>query len=140
MDRIRWPEKFPKEEMMISVIRKTITSSWKNNLTIDDVNKWLDNFSGRVYCPDDEKKMALWMLCNFTYYNENEINHLCRMIYKNLLHDIAQRDGLDSNEKLADAFKNIYFAAMGNAGESGGLLLYFFTLLFVYLNFPYRYK
>lgn len=54
MDRIRWPEKFPKEEMMISVIRKTITSSWKNNLTIDDVNKWLDNFSGRVYCPDDE--------------------------------------------------------------------------------------
>ena len=72
MDRIRWPEKFPKEEMMISVIRKTITSSWKNNLTIDDVNKWLDNFSGRVYCPDDEKKMALWMLCNFTYYNENE--------------------------------------------------------------------
>lgn len=126
MDRIRWPEKFPKEEMMISVIRKTITSSWKNNLTIDDVNKWLDNFSGRVYCPDDEKKMALWMLCNFTYYNENEINHLCRMIYKNLLHDIAQRDGLDSNEKLADAFKNIYFAAMGNAGESGGLLLYFF--------------
>lgn len=39
MDRIRWPEKFPKEEMMISVIRKTITSSWKNNLTIDDVNK-----------------------------------------------------------------------------------------------------
>lgn len=97
----------------------------ENNLTIDDVNKWLDNFSGRVYCPDDEKKMALWMLCNFTYYNENEINHLCRMIYKNLLHDIAQRDGLDSNEKLADAFKNIYFAAMGNAGESGGLLLYF---------------
>ena len=81
--------------------------------------------SGRVYCPDDEKKMALWMLCNFTYYNENEINHLCRMIYKNLLHDIAQRDGLDSNEKLADAFKNIYFAAMGNAGESGGFYYIF---------------
>ena len=69
MDRIRWPEKFPKEEMMISVIRKTITSSWKNNLTIDDVNKWLDNFSGIVYCTDDEKNLALFMLCNFKYYN-----------------------------------------------------------------------
>lgn len=126
MNSIQWSPNFPDEEMMFSIIQKTITSSWKNNLTVDDVNKWLDNFIGKVFKEQDEKRLALWLLCNFTYYNEEEINHLCKMIYKNLLHDIAKRDRLDSDEKLINAFKNIYFSAIGNAGESGGLLLYFF--------------
>lgn len=126
MCEILWPEKFPSEEQMISIIKKTIKSSWKNNLTIDDINKWLDNFTGKVYKPKDERKMALWLLCNFTYYNESEISHLCRIIYKNLLHDIAEREGLDSDDKLISTFNHMFFSSMGNAGESGGLLLYYF--------------
>lgn len=126
MGKILWPEKFPSEEQMISIIKKTIQTSWKNDLTVDDINKWLNNFTGKVYDLENEKRMALWLLCNFTYYSESEISHLCRIIYKNLLHDIAERENLDSVGKLISTFNHMFFSAIGNAGESGGLLLYYF--------------
>lgn len=126
MGNIVWPEKFPSEETMLGIIQKTITTSWKNGLTMEDVNKWLNNFTGLVFDCNDERKLALWMLLNFTYYNESEIAHLCRMVYKIFLHDIVSRDNLDTDEKISETIKKIYFAAIGNAGESGGLLLYYF--------------
>lgn len=126
MERIEWPNEFPDEDKMIDMIKKTISTSWKNDLAIDDINLWLDNFKGDIYTKEDEQRLALWMLVYYTFYNENEVNHLCRTLYKNFLHDVAVKEKADSDELLADVLDNTYFASLGKAGESGGLMLYYF--------------
>lgn len=126
MEEIKWPKDFPEVEVMMEMIKKTINTSWKNNLTNDDVEKWLNNFTGKVYSEDTERRLALWMLVYYTYYNEKEINHLCRILYKNLIHDVAVREKIDTSNNMKNILDRMYFSAMGNAGESGSLLLYLF--------------
>lgn len=126
MEEIKWPEGFPEVDVMMEMIKKTINTSWKNNLTNDDVVKWLQNFTGMVYPKETEHRLAMWMLAYYTYYNEKEVNHLCKILYRTLLHDVAMREKLDTDIKLKNILNKMYFSAMGNAGESGGLLLYLF--------------
>ncbi len=126
MEEIKWPEGFPEVDVMMEMIKKTINTSWKNNLTNDDVVKWLQNFTGMVYPKETEHRLALWMLAYYTYYNEKEVNHLCKILYRTLLHDVAMREKLDTDIKLKNILNKMYFSAMGDAGESGGLLLYMF--------------
>jgi hypothetical protein len=126
MKSILWPDKFPSEETMFMLLQKTIQKSWKNDIIVDDIKKWLNNFSGKVCNCEDEKRIALWMLCNYTYYNEDEVNHLCRSVYKELLHDIALSVSIQSDHEFTEILNKMYFASIGNASESGGLLLYYF--------------
>ncbi len=126
MEKIEWPEKFPSMNTMMEIMKKTIQTSWKCNLSRDEIEKWLDNFCGEVYTIEEEQRIALWMLCNFTYYNEYEVNHLCKMLYKQLIHDMVKSDYIFEEKSIKKLIDNTYFAAIGSAGESGGLLLYFF--------------
>lgn len=123
-----WPVNFPDEQLMLELLQKTAKSSWRNEniFSSDDIQKWLSNFSGKVYDIETERRLALWLLCNFTYYNEDECSHLCRVVFKKFLHIIATTYGVKDNEDLRHLFDNIYFAAMGNPSESGGMLLYYF--------------
>lgn len=126
MEKIEWPKDFPNMETMIEMLKKTVQSSWKCDLTSDDIYKWLNNFCGELYNRDDEQRIALWMLCNFTYYNEYEVSHLCKVLYKQLMHDIVVTADVHEHDEIRELLDNTYFAAIGKAGESGGLLLYFF--------------
>lgn len=126
MDKIDWPEGFPDYEKMIEILKKTIQTSWQCDLSSEEINCWLSNFTGEVYEIEDERKMALWMLCNFTFYNEYEVNHLCRILYKQFIHDLSQKEEIENIEDIKTLLDSTYFAAIGEAGESGGLLLYFF--------------
>lgn len=75
MREISLSQKFPSEATMLAVLKKTIEQSWKVDLDIEDIEIWLRNFTGRIFDVEIERRLALWMLCNFTYYNEEEVNH-----------------------------------------------------------------
>ena len=130
MHKIEWPKNFPDETTMFELLKKMAKAAWQNEsvFSAKDINDWLENFTGEVFDKEDERKLALWMLCNFTYYNENEINHLNRIVYKNFIHDLAKYKNIKAEEdnELQELLNNVYFAAMGKASESGGLILYYF--------------
>lgn len=126
MSKIIWPKTFPNHNKMIDILKRTIQTSWQCNLSNEEIERWLDNFTGKVFNKEDERRIALWMLCNFIYYNEDEINHLCKILYKQLIHDLALKEHIEDIQNIKKLLDYTYFAAIGEAGESGGLLLYFF--------------
>ena len=128
MDSIVWPENFPTVVAMLDLVQKTAKASWQrdNDITSEEIENWLSNFKGEVYEPEDERRLALWLLCNFTYYKEDEVNHLCHVAFKRLIHNLAIYYDINSDEELERILDNVYFAAIGHPSESGGLLLYHF--------------
>lgn len=126
MSEFVFPDGFPSEEKMLDILRKTIEKSWRIDLCIEQIEAWLRNFSGEVYEVTVERKLALWLLCNFTYYNEDEVNHLCGVLYKQLVHRLLVDKHLKTPEDAEKCVQNTVFTSIGKASESGGLLLYHF--------------
>lgn len=123
--KIKFPKDFPTKETMLSILHKTIEKSWKNDISLKEINRWLNNFTGKYYDKDDEQRIALWLLCNYTFYSSDDVNHLCKVLYNKLIHELIIHNLIDKNS-ISDSFANIYFSAIGSASESGGLLLYHF--------------
>lgn len=123
---IGFPDNFPDKPQMLSILLKTIEKSWKTEIDITKINLWLDNFTGLVYDAEDEKRLALWLLCNYTYYSPNDINHLCKILYNKFVHDLIIREKLETKEQIEAELKTVCFSSIGSASESGGLLLYHF--------------
>lgn len=126
MELVSLPDNFPTEDEMLVILKKTIEQSWKNDLDIEDIQEWLNNFCGTFFDKSIERRLALWLLCNFTYYNEDEVNHMCRVLYKNLLHQLMIDSNLSTEQEVEQCIQATAFTSIGNAGESGGLLLYHF--------------
>ena len=126
MAKILFPESFPTIELMMDMLQKTFQQSWKVDLDCDDIKEWLLNFNGQFYDVEDERRIALWLLCNFTYYNDDEINHLCRVLYNNLIHQVLLERQLKSEEELETFLSKTAFTSIGTASESGSMLLYHF--------------
>ena len=126
MEAITFPATFLTEEEMLAVLKKTIEKSWKIDLDIDDIEEWLGNFKGKVYSLEDERRLALWLLCNFTFYNEDEINHLCHNLFQKLVHQMLIDNNMETAEDAERCVLNTAFTSIGKASESGGLLLYHF--------------
>lgn len=124
MSGITFPLSFPTEEEMLVVLKKTIEKSWRTDLDIDDINEWLRNFTGKVYPIEAERRLGLWLLCNFTYYNEDEVNYLCHVLFQKLVHRLLIDNRLESEEDAERCIQNTAFTSIGEASESGGLLLY----------------
>lgn len=123
---IIFPDGFPSEEKMLDVLKQTIEKSWHVDLTIEDISNWLSNFTGRIFNPIAEKKLALWLLCNFTYYNEDEVNHLCGYLFHKLLHQLLIDNSLATEQDAEKCILNCAFTNIGNPSESGGMILYHF--------------
>lgn len=123
---INFPDNFPDIPQMLNVLHKTIEKSWKTEIDVTEINLWLNNFTGMLYDIEDEKRLALWLLCNYTYYSPDDINHLCKMLYKKFVHDLIIRERLVTVNQIEDELKMVCFSSIGSAGESGGLLLYHF--------------
>lgn len=126
MEHIDFPEDFPSFETMMSVLKKVFEKSWKVDLDIEDINLWLGNFTGTFFDTEDERRLALWMLCNFTYYNDAEINHLCSVLFKKFIHTLMTDYGLKSSEEVEARINTLKFTSIGRPSESGGLILYHF--------------
>ena len=126
MTAISFPSSFPSEEKMMNVLKKTMEKSWRIDLDIENIERWLNNFSGKVFNKDTERKLALWLLCNFTYYNEDEVNYLCELLFSKLIHQILIDEDKTSEEEAEECVLSSAFTSIGRASESGGLLLYHF--------------
>ena len=121
-----FPSNFPNEDEIRKNIQDTITYSW-NIKDFGDANiqNWLQNFTGEVFTKEDEDKIALWLLNNYTYYNDREVDHLCKDLYKRFLHRLAIDYKLDKNG-LLDKLKSLCYIPLGAASESGGFIAYQF--------------
>ena len=123
---IIFPSGFPSDEKMLDVLKQTIEKSWHVDLNIEDIANWLSNFKGMIFDEIDEKKLALWLLCNFTYYNEDEVKHLCGYLFHKLLHQLLIDNNLNTEQDAENCIMNCAFTSIGNASESGGMILYHF--------------
>ena len=123
---IKFPQNFPSVREMKAILQKTIERSWKLvDLTVDDIDFWLENFDGSCLDINDERRLALWLLCNFTYFSVEDVNQLCKILYSRFLHEYIIDNNICISE-VDESLKKTFFASAGKASESGGLLLYHF--------------
>lgn len=120
----------PTESEMFSQIMVTVEASWQNRLSHTQIEQWLSNFKGEVFDVAYERQLALWLLCNFVFYNDREVRHLCRTAYREFLHFTLNSLPIDESRDWGEAangvLENTRFYHSGRAGESGGYVLYFF--------------
>ena len=128
----------PTLEVLNDTLRKTINTAWHlNSIHQHGINKWLDNFSGEALndvLMDKEKarmreqQIALFLLCHFVYYNEDETKHMMRLMLEKYIHRILllneQMNPDDSN--IDDIIKKTKFSHLGNESESSAYMLYLF--------------
>ncbi len=125
-NNINMPEDFPSMETLMDKIQDTLAFSWSiKDFNECNIQSWLNNFTGEVLPVDIEKRIALWLLRNYTYYNQKEIEHLCKDLYKRYIHLIATSEHLDK-KGLLKKMKNLCYLPLGSASESGGLIAYEF--------------
>lgn len=120
---------FPSEEELLNIIMHTSTTVWESELVEKDIENWLSNFKGEVYDIKYERRLALWLLSHFTFYNQHEVKHLCRVIYRDLLHLIV--NGLDTNIMTIDDAIRHFFSKSNiispeKTSGSGGFIAYYF--------------
>jgi len=115
-------------------ILQTSTVAWDQKITNTSLERWLNNFSGEALGDADaEKVLAAWLLMNFTYYTENEVKELCRIVYRNFVHTKLIEDKYKSldlkiENKIKLILKHTIFVKLGNPSESGAKLLYDFRI------------
>lgn len=117
----------PTEQELKKQIMLTSLVIWKDALTDQEIERWLSNFCGEVFDANYERQLALWLLANFVYYNDQEVKHLCRTLFRDFIHEMIK----SSKDTVADkelAVKSILarvkFAPLGKPSESGPFLLY----------------
>jgi hypothetical protein len=100
-----------------------------NELSEKDINRWLENFNGEaIGNAEEEKILALWLLNHFVYYNEQEVRHLCKLVYKDFVHRQLniQPNGFDLPTAINNISSQFRFHYMGQPSESGSFVLYYF--------------
>jgi hypothetical protein len=120
----------PSEEELLKQIMLTIDTVWFNRLSKTEVEKWLRNFDGMVFSLDYERRLALYLLASFVYYNENEVRHLCRTLFNDFLHSMLVHDNSTRSSnieiQLDSTVRTSAFCPLGKPGESGAFILYYF--------------
>jgi hypothetical protein len=120
-----------------SKIKKLNETLWEmrvKKLTIDD---WLKNFNDKTVCSiDKQEKIALYILSNFLYFDDNLIRAMLRSVFNDLfrkpiIYEIRKENNntLNSNiieQKFEQELNNTRFLGIGNPSESGSHLLYYF--------------
>lgn len=118
----------PSEEELIKIIMNTSATVWNHKLNEKNIEKWLNNFVGEFFYQETERRIALWLLCHFVYYNEEEVKHLCVTLLNEFIHQILLGKGLanPSNFEIEDMLKTTAFISLGRPSESGAFILYYF--------------
>jgi len=108
-------------------IRLTSEIVWKKKLDRKDIEDWLSNFKGEVFPITYEHQIALWLLANFVFYNEDEVKHLCKVLYKDFIHKFIVMESSGSLESdYESVLRKSRFYSLGKPGESSAYILYHF--------------
>lgn len=120
----------PAEEDLLQQIMLTANVVWRNQLSRKRIDGWLNNFTGKVLDQAHERRLALWLLANFVYYDEQEVRNLCRVLYREVLRKHLLEKKTPTGQSVLVNTESILagsrFAPLGRPGESGSLILYFF--------------
>jgi hypothetical protein len=120
----------PLEELLLKQVMLTSQTVWKGEeLNRRHLDEWLNNFTGEVFTLEYERRLALWLLSNFVFYNSDEVKHLCRLLYRDFVHNMILREEYQSLDPLIaskDVLKSTRFYCLGRPGESGAYILYYF--------------
>lgn len=128
MKEIKFPSEFPDRDTLINNIQDTSMFSWViGDFNQHNISAWLDNFQGAVFKKEDEQRIALWLLSNYTYYNKKEIDHLCSVLYRRFIHTYIT-DEMITKDELKANMKNFCYIPLGHASESGGFIAYYFRI------------
>lgn len=121
----------PTRNELIELIVNTMETVWSVRSKRPDIENWLKQFNGSLLKDIDiEQRIALLLLCNFVYYNMDEVRYLCRKIFKAYIHYVLENDIeyslSDLNDSSIDIINNTIFIPVGNPSESGSNLLYYY--------------
>ena len=120
----------PEEDVLRTQLRYMIKYVWGVKLFEVDIIRWLDNFTGRVFTPAEERQYALLLLCNFVYYNQDEVRHLCNNAFKKYIHELLDTQTnfikRSFNNQIVDIIQKTAFIPLGSPSESGYLISYYF--------------
>ena len=132
-------KKLPKHDKLMSVVHDTLNTAWHmNNIHEPSIIVWLNNFVGDALVAEGmadrkraealEKQIALFLLCNFIYYNEDEVKHLMKiMLEKYVHHHFFMNDLNEVNDgEIEDLINKTAFSSLGNQSESSSYMLYLF--------------
>lgn len=126
-ERVDPINELPSKKELITQIRLTAEIVWKKQLDQTDIDAWLGNFKGEVFDESYEKHIALWLLANFVFYNDDEVKHLCRTLYRDFVHEFIDSDSTNPIEdRYKELLKRSRFYHLGRPGESSGYVLYYF--------------
>jgi hypothetical protein len=122
-------ENFPAEEDLRNIIKHTSTTSLGSEFAEKDIDIWLDNFKGEIIDVKYERLLALWLLSHFTYYNKEEVSHLCKVLYSDLIHLIVKdidifKKGIE--EAVDSFFSESNIISAEETSGSGGFIAYIF--------------
>lgn len=118
-------------EKIITLIYEVSIVAWDGRLTREMINSWLKNFNGEALKDEIiEKKLAAWLLLNFTFFTERDIEAMCQDLYRTYLHSMLQLPEFPKDISRRELVKKIHndtvFLPLGNPSESGGHILYYF--------------
>lgn len=113
-------------ESLFTSIQNLSFYCWNKRFTRKRIEDWLANFAGKVFTLDKEKRIALFMLLHFVYYNLEEVKHLCKELFCNYLHEVYDSHIQDINKNSIEIMNNTYLFPLGNPSESGSNILYYF--------------
>jgi hypothetical protein len=99
---------FPSEENLQNIIMHAAATSIGTEFAAKDIDNWLDNFKGEVIELKYERLLALWLLSHFTYYSKKEVDHLCKVLYSDLIHLIVKC--VDTSKRTIEDVINSFFA------------------------------
>ena len=129
----------PSSTELMEIIRKTISNVWNigNRLHQPCIDRWLDNFDGEAlfndYCDKEkaaqrEKQLALFLLCNFVFYNENEVKYLVKMMFSKYSHSVFESEEKQwiCSDDYDALIEKTQFSFLGEISESSSYLLYHF--------------
>jgi len=118
----------PSTEELINRLMLTIQVAWANQLSRQDIQLWLSNFTGAALkSAEKERNIAIWLLYNFVYYNESEIKHLCKFMLKKYIHNELKLINKDITiNEINEIMQKSKFLSIGTTSESGAYILYLF--------------
>lgn len=119
---------------VLEEIIRTSNVSWDHPLSPDQINNWLNNFTGDALgSPTAEKNLALWLLSGFIYFSLDDVRGFCQCLFSDFVHaklveykEENKFQELTLDQQVKHILDSTVFLSLGNDSESGSNILYYF--------------